>query len=85
MVAPITASLQVVVRGPAPGGLDAQMVAEALGLPLAGRCRPEPGLAQALERGLAPGGRRGPLAVLADRLVASAVDEVPARSSGVSP
>jgi secretion/DNA translocation related CpaE-like protein len=69
LVGPLTPSLQLVVRGPAPGGLDAQVVAEAVGLPLAGHCRPEPRLAEALERGLPPGGRRGPLAALADQLV----------------
>ncbi len=73
LVGPMTGSLQVVVRGPAPGGLDAELVAQAVGLPLAGQCRPEPGLARALERGLPPGGRRGPLADLAGRLVADVV------------
>ncbi len=69
LVRPMTTQMQAVVRGPAPGGLDAQVVAEAVGLPLAGHCRAEPGLSQALERGLPPGGRRGPLAALAGRLV----------------
>jgi GNAT superfamily N-acetyltransferase len=35
LVGPLTSTLQVVVRGPAPGGLDAQVVAEAVGLRLA--------------------------------------------------
>ncbi len=57
------AQLQVVVRGPAPAGLSSRDVAGALGLPLAGVLRPEPGLAAALERGQPPGSRgRGPLA-----------------------
>jgi secretion/DNA translocation related CpaE-like protein len=60
LVAP---DLRVVVRGPSPAGLEPEVVAEALGLPLAGFLRPEPGLAAALERGEAPAGRgRGPLA-----------------------
>jgi secretion/DNA translocation related CpaE-like protein len=43
--------VEVVVRGPAPGGLPAQVVADSLDLPLAGAARAEPGLAAALERG----------------------------------
>ena len=59
----LTSDLRVVVRGPAPADLPAAVVAEALGLPLAGFVRAEPGLAQALEHGQAPGRRgRGPLA-----------------------
>ena len=59
----LTADLRVVVRGPAPAHLPAEVVAEALGLPLAGFVRAEPGLEQALEHGQAPGRRgRGPLA-----------------------
>jgi secretion/DNA translocation related CpaE-like protein len=63
--------LSVVVRGPAPGRLKAREVARALGLPLAGSLRPEPGLCQALERGEAPTATgRGPLAELCRRLIA---------------
>jgi secretion/DNA translocation related CpaE-like protein len=69
-IASLTQDLRVVVRGPAPSALDAEVVAQALGLPLAGRCRPEPGLASALERGDPPGRTRGPLATLADALLA---------------
>lgn len=72
--------VRVVVRGPSPAGLTAQDVSEALGLPLAGTLRPEPGLAAALERGEAPGRRgRGPLA----RLCAAILDEftAPARAA----
>lgn len=54
--------LRVVVRGPAPAGLSSRDVAAALGLPLAGVLRPEPGLARDLERGgLLSLQRRGPL------------------------
>ena len=57
------ADLRVVVRGPAPGGLTDVLVADELGLPLAGWLAPEPGLAAALERGEPPGrSGRGPLA-----------------------
>ena len=46
--------LSVVVRGPAPSRLPAPVIADALGLPLAGQLAPEPGIAAALERGQAP-------------------------------
>ena len=62
--------LRVVVRGPAPCGLAGRAVAGALGLPLLGSLRPEPGLDVDLERGDAPARRgRGPLAELCTRLV----------------
>lgn len=67
--------VRVVVRGPSPAGLTAADVSEALGLPLAGTLRPEPGLAAALERGEAPARRgRGPLA----RLCGALLDELTA-------
>jgi secretion/DNA translocation related CpaE-like protein len=70
LVGPLTADLRVVVRGPAPSGLPAEVVAEALGLPLAAEARAEPGLAAALERGDPPSLRgRGPLARLAGQLL----------------
>ena len=53
--------LRLVVRGPAPGGLDADDVARALGLDVLASVAPEPGLAPALDRGKVPGLRRGPL------------------------
>jgi secretion/DNA translocation related CpaE-like protein len=62
-VARLCRDVRVVVRGPAPAGLEAGVVAASLALPLAGVLRPEPGLAPALERGEVPAGRgRGPLA-----------------------
>ncbi|HEX5541067.1 MAG TPA: septum site-determining protein Ssd [Micromonospora sp.] len=64
------ADLSVIVRGPAPGKLKAREVAQALGLPLAGTLRPEPGLGRALERGEAPAASGdGPLAALCQRIV----------------
>lgn len=70
-VAGRVADVRVVVRGPAPAGLPAQAVAEALGLPLAGELRPEPRLAADLERGVPPGrSGRSPLRRFSDRLVA---------------
>ncbi len=50
--------VQIVVRGPAPGGLDAADIANSLGLPLAGKLKAEPALAVALERGEVPAGPR---------------------------
>lgn len=64
-------NLSLIVRGPAPGGLKATEIAQALDLPLAGTLRPEPSLVRGLERGEAPAsGGRGPLAVLCRRLIA---------------
>jgi secretion/DNA translocation related CpaE-like protein len=57
--------VRLVVRGPAPGGLAPRDVAAALALPLLHAMRPQPGLARALDRGVPPGGRRGPLALAA--------------------
>ncbi|WP_416901539.1 septum site-determining protein Ssd [Micromonospora echinospora] len=69
--APHCTDLAVIVRGPAPGRLKAAEVARALGLPLAGTLRPEPGIPRGLERGEAPAATgRGPLAVLCQRIVA---------------
>jgi hypothetical protein len=60
----------VVVRGPAPGGLRAKDVAQAIGLPLAGSLRPEPRLAAGLERGEPPArDGEGPLAALCQRIL----------------
>jgi secretion/DNA translocation related CpaE-like protein len=57
--------VRAVVRGPAPGGVEADEVARAVGVPLLVAMRPEPGLARALERGEAPTRPNGPLAVAA--------------------
>lgn len=67
----LAGDVQVVTRGPAPGGLDSHAVGEALGLPVAGHLAPEPGLAARLERGEAPVRRpKGPLASFARRFLA---------------
>jgi secretion/DNA translocation related CpaE-like protein len=64
--------VRVVVRGPAPSGLTGDLVAESLGLPLAGWLRPEPGLGRSLERGEPPAvSGRGPLAELSRALLGS--------------
>lgn len=68
---PLSRRMRLVVRGPAPTGLSATAVADALGLPLLGEIRAEPGLAAALDRGVAPPVRsRSPLALLCRRLTA---------------
>jgi secretion/DNA translocation related CpaE-like protein len=60
----------LVVRGPAPGKLRPRDVSEALGLPLVGSLRPDPGMCQALERGEPPAADgKGPLAELCRDLV----------------
>lgn len=66
----LCADLRVVTRGPAPSGLSGEQVARALGLPLLGDLRAEPGLDLALERGEPPARRgRGPLASLCTDLL----------------
>ena len=68
---PVVADQQLVVRGPSPSGLPAEAVADALGLPLAGALRSEPGVAAALDRGeRLPDRPRGALTLLSRRLVA---------------
>ncbi len=64
------ADVRLVVRGPAPSGLDGAVIAASLGLPLAGELAPEPRLAESLERGEPPGRRaRGPLGRFCDRFL----------------
>jgi secretion/DNA translocation related CpaE-like protein len=53
-VAAIVSDVRVVVRGPAPSGLNGPEVAEAMGLRYAGRLAPEPGLAARVDRGEPP-------------------------------
>ncbi|HEY6423589.1 MAG TPA: septum site-determining protein Ssd [Pseudonocardiaceae bacterium] len=62
-------ALQLVVRGPAPGGLTPGDVSRALDLPLLAAMRPQPGLAGALDRGALPGRSRGPLATAARQVL----------------
>jgi secretion/DNA translocation related CpaE-like protein len=63
LVSGTTADVRVVVRRPAPAGLDGRTVADALGLPLAGELAAEPRLGAMLEQGKPPAGRgKGPLA-----------------------
>lgn len=55
----------LVVRGPAPGGLTAPQIADALRLPLLASMRPEPGLAARVERSGLRLPSRSPLAAAA--------------------
>jgi len=74
--------LRVVVRGPGPSGLAGTEIARALGLPLAGVLRPEPGLDAALERGEPPGRKqRSPLGVLCDALLSELLPDVRGRAA----
>jgi secretion/DNA translocation related CpaE-like protein len=59
----------VVVRGPAPGGLRAPDVAEALQVPLLAAMRAEPALDSSLERGRFGPKARGPLAQAAEAVL----------------
>lgn len=61
--------LHLVVRGPSPGGLRAKEMAGWIGVPLLTQMRPEPGLADALERGRFPHNRKGPLAAAARQIL----------------
>lgn len=69
-LAPLCQDLRLVVRGPSPSGLPVEEIVRALGLPLVGFLKPEPGLDLALDGGEPPAGRgRGPLAALCRSLV----------------
>jgi secretion/DNA translocation related CpaE-like protein len=58
----VTPRLGLVVRGPGPAGLDGQVVADSLGVPLRIQIRDERGIAESLDLGLGPfRRRRGPL------------------------
>ncbi|MBK5305513.1 MAG: CpaE-like family protein [Frankiaceae bacterium] len=69
-LSPLCHDLRLVVRGPSPSGLAADEIAGALGLPLVGFLKPEPGIDLALERGEPPARRgRSPLALLCQSLL----------------
>lgn len=77
-VSALAQDVRLVVRGPAPAGLSGDEVARALGLPLAGEVRAEPGLELALERGEVPGrSGRSPLFTLCGQLLADLVPHLP--------
>ncbi|WP_158887583.1 septum site-determining protein Ssd [Amycolatopsis anabasis] len=64
--------VRVVVRGPAPDGLDAEYVADVVGVPLIADMPAERGLAKALERGEFAPRPRGPLATAAQAVLTAA-------------
>lgn len=66
----LASDVRAVVRGPAPSSLTGPMVADALGLPLAGWMDAEPDLARAQEHGRPPAvDGKGPLASLCRSLL----------------
>jgi secretion/DNA translocation related CpaE-like protein len=65
----INPNVGLVVRGPSPGGLRAEEVAEIAGLPLLASMRPHPRLAEQLEHGGLRFGRRSALAAAARRVL----------------
>ncbi len=66
----VRAEAGLVVRGPAPGGLTAPRIAEAVGLPLWATMRPQPGLDRMLEHGGLRLARRSPLRAAAETVCA---------------
>jgi Flp pilus assembly CpaE family ATPase len=65
-----TRDLRLVIRGPAPGGLKPDVIAESLRLPLAGVMSADRRLAGAIERGEPPGDT-GPLTAFCTRFLAN--------------
>lgn len=59
----------VVIRGPSPGGLRAEEVGHAVGLPVLATMSQQSGLARALEHGDFSAGSRGPLASAANQVL----------------
>lgn len=66
----VNPNVGLVVRGPSPGGLRADDVAQTVGLPLLAAMRPQPGLAAAMEHGGLRVRPRSPLAVAAASVLA---------------
>jgi hypothetical protein len=62
MLTGLNPNVGLVVRGPSPGGLRAEEVAEIVGLPLLVSMKPDPRLAEQLEHGGLRLGRRSALA-----------------------
>lgn len=65
----INPNMGLVVRGPAPGGLQAAEVAKAVEVPLIASMRPEPMLAERIERGGLSVTRRSPLGKAAQQVL----------------
>ncbi len=74
-VARVSGEVGLVVRGPGPSGLDAEAVADSLGVPLLAAMRPERRLAESLDQGLGPlRRRRGPLGRACAKVLATVLD-----------
>jgi hypothetical protein len=66
----LTGDVGLVVRGPGPSGLDADLVASTLGAPLVARVRDDRRLAAAVDEGLGPvAHRRSSVAVAAGQVL----------------
>jgi secretion/DNA translocation related CpaE-like protein len=78
------AAIGLVVRGPAPGGVEAAELAEKLGFPLLAAMPPEPGLVGDLESGIAPGRPRGALAKAARSVLDETASMVAVRTAARS-
>lgn len=76
------ATAQLIVRGPSPGGLRPDEIAASAHLPLLAMMRPEPQLAQSLERGDFHPRRNGPLARAATTTLAELSTLPPKRRRG---
>ncbi|WP_020577099.1 septum site-determining protein Ssd [Actinopolymorpha alba] len=80
----VAPDVRLVVRGPAPSGLDGRTVAATLDLPLAGEIAAEPRLDLMLERGQAPARHgKGPLAAFCRSLLTD-LGVLPADRSGTA-
>jgi len=77
-----TREIALVVRGPSPGALTPADVAGALDLPLITAMAPDKGLARALEQGVPPGTRRGPLATAVREILTAVRPRPTARDLG---
>lgn len=77
LVADRGGSAHLVVRGPAPGGLRADEVAEAVELPLLASMRPEPRLDEDLDRGEFQPRQGGPLAGASREILRALADQRP--------
>ena len=69
VLAAINPNIGLVVRGPSPGGLQADEVATIAGVPLLASMKPHPRLAEQLEHGGLRLGRRSELAAAARRVL----------------
>jgi secretion/DNA translocation related CpaE-like protein len=81
LVAASAADVRLVVRGSGSSSLRGEVIAESLGLPLAGQMSPDPDIGADLDRGLPPARTgRGPLAEICQHLIG----ELAVRSRGAA-